>query len=505
VATGLALAVTHPAAGNIGGGGFMMIRKSNGDTEIIDYRERAPLGASREMYLDKDGNVIKGASTIGYRAVGVPGTVAGLSLALKHHGKLSWADVVEPARKLAADGFEMNYHLTRSLRGNEKLLSQFPDSNRIFLKDGKFYDEGERLVQPELAATLARLKTKGPREFYEGKTAQLIAADMKAHGGLITEKDLKEYEPTVRKPIIGHYRGLEIVTMPPPSSGGAALIEMLNILEHYNLSEMGAASSNTIHLLVESQRRAFADRAEYMGDADFVKVPVEGLVSKKYAAELANTIDPDHATPSEKVKAGRPAGYESTETTHFTVIDSEGNVVTNTYTLNGGYGSGATAAGTGILLNNEMDDFTSKPGVPNAYGLLQSENNAIAPRKRPLSAMTPTIVLKDGKVWFAIGSPGGPTIINTVLQVIVNVVDFGMNIQQAIDAPRFHHQWMPDRIQFEPMGINKDTRAALEKMGHSFAEKPGNMGDAEGIMIDAKTGMRLGASDPRSGGAAVGY
>jgi len=457
------------------------------------------------MYLDKDGNVIKGASTVGYRAAGVPGTVAGLSLALKRHGKLTWADVVEPARKLAADGFEMNYHLTRSLHSAEKLLSQFPDSNRIFLRDGKFYDEGERLVQPELAATLTRLKTTGPRDFYEGKTAQLIAADMKTHGGLITEKDLKEYEPTIRKPIVGHYRGLEIVTMPPPSSGGAALIEMLNILEHYNLSEMGAASSNTIHLLVESQRRAFADRAEYMGDADFVKVPVEGLISKKYAAELANTIDPDHATPSEKVKAGRPAGYESTETTHFTVIDTEGNVVTNTYTLNGGYGSGVTASGTGVLLNNEMDDFTSKPGVPNAYGLLQSENNAIAPRKRPLSAMTPTIVLKDGKVWFAIGSPGGPTIINTVLQVIVNVVDFGMNIQQAIDAPRFHHQWMPDRIQFEPMGINRDTRAALEKMGHAFAEKPGNMGDAEGIMIDAKTGMRLGASDPRSGGAAVGY
>jgi gamma-glutamyltranspeptidase/glutathione hydrolase len=280
---------------------------------------------------------------------------------------------------------------------------------------------------------------------------------------------------------------------------------MLNILEHYNLAYSGPGSSDTIHLLVESQRRAFADRAEFMGDADFVKVPVEGLISKKYSDELARTIDADHATPSAKVRAGKPMGAESTETTHFTVIDEEGNVVTNTYTLNGGYGSGATARGTGVLLNNEMDDFTSKPGVPNAYGLLQSENNAIAPRKRPLSAMTPTIVLKDGKVWFAIGSPGGPTIINTVLQVIVNVVDFGMNIQQAIDAPRFHHQWMPDRIQFEPMGINRDTRAALERKGHVFAEKPGNMGDAEGVMIDPKNGMRLGASDPRSGGVPVGY
>ncbi|HKA22549.1 MAG TPA: gamma-glutamyltransferase [Blastocatellia bacterium] len=505
VAVALALAVTWPSAGNIGGGGFMMIRRANGDTEIIDYRERAPLSASRDMYLDKDGNVIKDASTVGYKAVGVPGTIAGLSLALKRHGKLNWSDVVEPARKLAADGFPITYHLARSLRAAEKSLKKFPDSNRIFLRDGKLFDEGERLVQPELAETFARLKDKGPREFYEGKTAQLIAADMKANGGLITERDLKEYEPTIRKPLIGTYRGYEIVTMPPPSSGGTALIEMLNILEHYNLSYSGPGSSDTIHLLIETQRRAFADRAEFLGDADFVKVPVEGLIAKKYAAELAKTIDPDLATPSSKIRAGKPLGPESTETTHFTVIDAEGNVVTNTYTLNGGYGSAATARGTGVLLNNEMDDFTSKPGVPNAYGLLQSENNAIAPRKRPLSAMTPTIVLKDGKVWFAIGSPGGPTIINTVLQVIVNVIDFGMNIQQAIDSPRFHHQWMPDRIQFEPMGINRDTRAALERKGHSFAEKPGNMGDAEGIMIDPKSGMRLGASDPRSGGVPVGY
>jgi gamma-glutamyltranspeptidase / glutathione hydrolase len=507
VAVGLALTVTWPSAGNIGGGGFMMIRRANGETEIVDYRERAPLAASRDMYLDSKGEVIKGASTIGYKAVGVPGTVAGLSLALKRHGKLNWTEVIEPARKLAAEGFTVGYHLARSLRGTEsnKLLSQFPDSKRIFLRDGKPYEEDERFIQPELAATLARLKEKGPREFYEGKTAQMIAEDMKANGGLITEKDLKEYEPTIRQPIKGTYRGYEIVTMPPPSSGGTALLEMLNILEHYNITYSAPGSSDTIHLLVEAQRRAFADRAEFMGDADFVKVPVEGLISKKYATELAQMIDPDHATPSAKIKAGKPMGAESTETTHFTVIDGEGNVVTNTYTLNGGYGAGVTARGTGVLLNNEMDDFTSKPGVPNAYGLLQSENNAIAPRKRPLSAMTPTIVLKDGKVWFAIGSPGGPTIINTVLQVIVNVIDFGMNIQQAIDAPRFHHQWMPDRIQFEPLGINRDTRAALERKGHVFAEKPGNMGDAEGVMIDLKNGMRLGASDPRSGGVPVGY
>jgi len=505
VAVALALAVTWPAAGNLGGGGFMLIRKANGDTEIIDYRERAPLAASRDMYLDKEGNVIKGASTVGYKAAGVPGTVAGMALAAQRHARLKWEELVEPARKLASEGFTLDYHTARSIQGSEKLLGQFPDSRRIFLRDGKLYEEGEHLVQPELAATLERIKTQGPREFYEGKTAQLIAADMKANGGLVTERDLKEYEPTVRKPLRGTYRGYEIVTMPPPSSGGTALLEMLNMLEHYDLGSMSPGSSDVLHLLVEAQRRAFADRAEFLGDADFVKVPVAGLVSKKYAADLAKTINPDRATPSAQVRAGNPVGYESTETTHFTVIDSEGNVVSNTYTLNGGFGCGATAKGTGVLLNNEMDDFTSKPGVPNAYGLLQSENNAIAPRKRPLSAMTPTIVLKDGKLVLAVGSPGGPTIINTVLQVLINVLDFGMNIQQAIDSPRIHHQWMPDEIRWERFGLNKDTRAALEKRGHVFSERPTLLGDAEGIMIEPKTGMRLGASDPRSGGVPVGY
>lgn len=505
VAVGLALAVAWPSAGNLGGGGFMMIRRANGDTEVIDYRERAPFAASRDMYLDKEGNVIKDASTVGHKAAGVPGTVAGLSLALKRHGKLSWADVIEPARRLAAEGFIVNYHTARSLKGSSELLSKFPESERIFLHGGKYFEEGDRLVQPELAATLLRLKVEGPREFYEGKTAQMIAADMQANNGLITLRDLKEYEPTIRKPLKGTYRGYEVLTMPPPSSGGAALIEMLNMLENYKLSEYEPNSSDAVHLLVEAERRAFADRAEYMGDTDFVKVPVEGLISKKYAGELIKTIDLERATPSSEIRAGRPAAYESAETTHYTVIDGEGNIVSNTYTLNNSYGAGVIARGTGILLNNEMDDFTSKPGVPNAYGLLQSEANAIAPRKRPLSAMTPTIVLKDGKVYFAIGSPGGPTIINTVLQVIVNIIDFKMNIQQAIDAPRFHHQWMPDQIRWEPYGLNADTRRALEKRGHVFAEKPGYMGDAEGIMIDPKTGMRLGASDPRLGGVPVGY
>ncbi|HLG16156.1 MAG TPA: gamma-glutamyltransferase [Blastocatellia bacterium] len=505
VAVGLAMAVTWPAAGNLGGGGFMMIRRADGTTEIIDYRERAPLAATREMYLDKDGNVIKNASTVGYRAVGVPGTVAGMALALKRHGKLKWADVIEPARRLAAEGFVLNYHTVRGLRGNTDLLGKFPDSKRIFLRDGKYYEEGDRFVQPELARTLARLKLRGPREFYEGQTARMIVSDMKENGGLITAEDLKEYQATIRQPLNGTYRGYEIVTMPPPSSGGTALIEMLNVLENFNVAELSHNSSEAMHLLVEVQRRAFADRAEFMGDADFVKVPVAGLISKKYAADLAKSINLERATPSSTIHAGDPSAFEPAETTHYTVVDAEGNVVANTYTLNGGFGAGVTARGTGVLLNNEMDDFTSKPGVPNAYGLIQSENNAIAPRKRPLSAMTPTIILKEGKVYFTVGSPGGPTIINTVLQVIVNVVDFGMNIQQAIDAPRVHHQWMPDLIRWEPLGLNRDTRRAMEKRGHLFAERPGYIGDAQGIMIDQKTGMRLGASDSRSGGAAVGY
>ncbi|MEW6131163.1 MAG: gamma-glutamyltransferase [Acidobacteriota bacterium] len=514
VAVGLALAVTWPSAGNLGGGGFMVIRKANGDTEVIDYRERAPLAASRDMYLDKNGEVIKGASTVGYKATGVPGSVYGMHLALARHGKLNWTQVVEPARRLAAEGFEVNYHLARSLKGTSKLLAQFPDSNRIFLRDGKFYDEGERLVQPELAATFARIQ-KNWRDFYEGKTAEMIVADMKAHGGLITLKDLKDYEATIRKPLVGKYRGCEILTMPPPSSGGAHLIQMLNMLEHYELGKIPHNSSDHVHLLVEAMKRAFADRAEFMGDADFVKVPTEGIIAKKYANEMVKTIDMQHATPSAQIKAGAPTTYESTETTHYTVVDKEGNVVSNTYTLNGSYGSGATAKGTGVLLNNEMDDFTSKVGVPNMFGLLQSENNAIQPRKRPLSAMTPTIILKDGKVWFAVGSPGGPTIINTVLQVVVNVIDYGMNIQEAIDAPRFHHQWMPDEIRYEPFGLNADTRKELERRGHLFPKRTGAggatedvasyIGDAHGIMIDWKTGMRLGASDARRGGQAVGY
>ena len=511
IAVAFAEAVTHPAAGNIGGGGFMMIRLKNGKTTAIDYREMAPADALRNVYLDKEGNLIKGegSSTVGYRAAGVPGTVRGMELALKKYGsgKLSWAQLVEPARRLAVDGFPLSYSYARSLSGERELLGAYEDSRRIFLNNGNFYKEGEILRQSDLAATFARLQKDGPNEFYEGQTARLIADDMKRHNGLITLADLHNYVAKEREPLHATYRGYEVISMPPPSSGGAVLIEMLNILEGYDLRSLGWSSSDRYHLMTESMRRAFADRAEFMGDADFVKVPVAGMINKQYAASLRQSISVDHASTSAQVRAGKPPGYESEETTHFTVVDAEGNAVANTYTLNSGYGSGVVAKGTGVLLNNEMDDFAAKPGTPNAYGLIQGENNAVAPRKRPLSAMTPTFVLrKDGSLWFAVGSPGGPTIINTVLQVMTNIIDYDMNIQQAVDAPRIHHQWLPDELAYEPLGLSADTKRALETRGHRLVNKPRYMGDAEGIMIEEKTGVRLGASDPRGAdSAAIGY
>jgi gamma-glutamyltranspeptidase/glutathione hydrolase len=510
IAVAFALAVTHPAAGNLGGGGFMMIRLKDGRTTAIDYREMAPAAATRNIYLDKNGNVIEGegGSIEGYRAAGVPGTVRGMELALKKYGsgRLSWAQLIEPARRLAANGFTVNYTLARGLRGSREYLSKYAETKRIYLNNGKFYNEGDLFVQPDLAATFTRLQQRGANEFYEGQTAQLIAADMKRHDGLLTLADLRGYVAKERQPLRGTYRGYEVISMPPPSSGGAVLIEMLNILEGYDFKRIDWASSERYHLMTEAMRRAFADRAEYMGDTDFVKVPIAGLVDKKYAAQLRNTINPDRASSSEQVKAGKPLGYESEETTHFTVVDGEGNAVSNTYTLNNSYGSAVVAKGTGLLMNDEMDDFAAKPGTPNLYGLIQGERNAVAPRKRPLSAMTPTFVLrKDGSLWFTVGSPGGPTIINTVLDVITNVVDYGMNIQQAIDAPRIHHQWLPDELVFEPYGLSGDTQNALAARGHKLA-KPRYLGDAEGIMIEEKTGMRLGATDPRrSDGLAVGY
>lgn len=507
VAVGLALAVVWPEAGNLGGGGFMMIRRNDGKAVAIDYREMAPAAAHRNIYLDSKGDYIKDSSVIGHRAAGVPGTVAGFAHALEKYGTMKWADVCEPARKLAADGFPVWYSLEQSLKQSGKNLALFPESNRIYLRNGKPYEDGEIFQQPELAATLARLIQEGPREFYEGRTARMIADTMQKNaGGWMTMEDLKNYQVKEREPLRTKYRGHEIITMPPPSSGGIALIEMLNILSRYDLKAMGFNSSREMHVKVEAMRRAFADRAEFLGDTDFVKVPVAGLVSKKYADTVAASINLAQASSSEKIKHGKPTAYESTETTHFTVVDKDGNVVTNTYTLNGSFGSAVTVEGAGVLLNNEMDDFAAKPGSPNMYGLLQSERNAVAARKRPLSAMTPTIVLKDGKLWFALGSPGGPTIINTVLQTLINVIDHGMTMQEAVDAPRIHHQWMPDEIVYETGGVVADVKDKLQAMGHKFAAQPRRtIGDCEAIMVEDQTGVRLGASDPRRGGKSVGY
>ncbi|HEV7746816.1 MAG TPA: gamma-glutamyltransferase [Pyrinomonadaceae bacterium] len=509
IAVAFALAVTHPAAGNLGGGGFMMIRLKNGKTTAIDYREMAPAAATHDVYLDKSGKLIEGegGSLVGYRAAGVPGTVRGMELALKKYGsgKLTWSQLVEPARRLA-NGFTVTYELARSLRGNNDYLSQYAETKRIYLNSGKFYNEGDLLRQPDLAATFARLQSLGPNEFYEGLTARMIVDDIQHHNGLMTLADMRGYVAKERDPVRAKYRGFEVVSMPPPSSGGAVLIEMLNILEGYDLSKFDAASSERYHLMTEAMRRAFADRAEFMGDTDFVKVPIAGLIDKAYAAKLRGSISTERASTSVEISAGQPVGHESEETTHFTVVDAEGNAVANTYTLNNSYGSAAVAKGTGIILNDEMDDFAAKPGTANMYGLIQGERNAVAPHKRPLSAMTPTFVLrKDGSLWFTVGSPGGPTIINTALCVIVNVVDYGMDIQQALDFPRIHHQWLPDELVFEPYGLSGDTQKALTSLGHKLA-RPRYLGDAEGIMIEEKTGMRLGATDPRrSDGVAVGY
>ncbi len=504
VAVGFTLAVTHPSAGNLGGGGFMLIRKADGETVFIDYRETAPLAASRDMYLDGEGNAVKDVSRVGYRACGVPGTVAGFALALERYGTMKLPDVLAPAIMLARDGVELSFYESESLRNARGLLEQFPETRRIFLRDGDFFREGERFRQRELAGTLEAIARNGAGEFYEGSIARRIAGEMSSSGGLITLEDLGRYRAVIRQPVKGNYQGYEVYSSPPPSSGGTALIEMLNILEHYPLGRYGQGSSRSLHLIAEAMKRAFADRAEFLGDADFVRVPVAGLISKRYALTRLATIDPYLASGAEKVGHGDPAPYEAEATTHYSIVDKEGNAVANTYTLNGGYGSGVTIAGTGMLMNNEMDDFGAKPGSPNAYGLIHGEANAIAPKKRPLSAMTPAIVLKEGRLFLVLGSPGGPTIINTVLLTLLNVIDYRMTLQEAVDAPRIHHQWMPDRLVMERLGFAEDVRDALRARGHNLDFRS-SIGDCHAVMIDAPTGVRLGAADPRNDGRAEGY
>lgn len=510
IAVAFALAVVYPIAGNLGGGGFMLIRFNDGRTTAIDYREMAPALASRDVYLDRNGSLIEGegSSIIGYRASGVPGTLAGLEMAFKKYGskKISWAEIVEPARRLAQNGYLVSDGQANSFKRSEKYLAQYEDSKKIFLNGGKFYAEGDNFKQPELAQTLARIQKSGAKDFYEGQTARLIASDMKAHNGLITLEDLKNYEAKERTPIRGTYCGYEIISMPPPSSGGIVLLQTLNILENYDLRSLDYNSSEKYHVLTEAMRRSFADRAEFMGDPDFTEIPTAQLIDKNYAKQRGKTIDSDEASKSSKIGHGEPFGKEPMDTTNFTVIDAEGNVVANTYTLNTEYGSSVTAKGTGILLNNEMDDFAAQPGKPNLFGLIQGERNSVQPKKRPLSSMTPTIVLrKDGSLWFALGAEGGPHIITAVLQTIINVVDHDMNISQAINAPRIHHQWFPDEILFEPYGMNLDTRRVLEKFGHNFTEKPASLATVTAIAIEEKTRIRLGAVDSRGDGEAVGY
>ena len=509
VATALALAVVYPEAGNLGGGGFMLMRFKDGKTAAIDYREMAPQAANRDIYLDANGKLIRGegSSTIGYRAAGVPGTPAGLEMAFKKYGsgKIKWSELVEPARKLAEDGYVLSYRLANLLKSYSKDLEKYEDSKRIFLNGGKFYDEGEIFKQPDLAQTLSRLQTNGAQGFYEGKTAQLIAADMKAHNGLITLEDLKNYQAKERAPLRGTYRGYEIISMPPPSSGGIVLLQCLNMLEKYDLRAMGYNSAEKYHLLTEVLRRSFADRAEFMGDPDFANVPTAKLLDKNYLRKRGETIDLTKASKSSDIGHGEIVGRESMDTTHFTVADADGNVVTNTFTINNLYGSAVTAKGTGVLLNDEMDDFAAQPGKANMFGLIQGEKNSVQPKKRPLSSMTPAIVLrKDGSLWFATGARGGPRIITTVLQIVINMIDHDMNIQEAIDAPRIHHQWFPDEILFEPYGMSPDTRAVLEKMGHTFDDKPTNIASATGISV-GEDGVKFGAIDSRSDGEAVGY
>ncbi|MBA2379687.1 MAG: gamma-glutamyltransferase [Blastocatellia bacterium] len=510
IAVGIALAVVYPEAGNIGGGGFMVIRKRDGSTHAIDYREMAPAAAHRDLYVDSEGNIIRGegGSTVGYRASGVPGTLAGFDLAHKKYGSgtIAWKDLVEPARKLAEDGYVLSHRLSNLFIAYKDTLSKYPESNRIFLRDGDYFKEGDTLKQPELAQTLERVRDNGAAEFYTGKTAEMIAADMKANNGLITMADLKNYVAKERDPIRGRYRGHEIISMPPPSSGGIVMMQVLKMLEQHDIRAMQHNSAAKYHLYTEASRRAFADRAEYMADPDFADVPIANLMNETYVNARRATIDMKKATPSTAVKFGEfAAAKEGTETTHYTVVDADGTMVSNTYTINDLYGSRVTIKGTGILMNDEMDDFAARPGTPNLFGLVQGERNKVEGGKRPLSSMTPTIVLrKDGSVWFAVGARGGPRIISAVIQTVINVIDHEMNIQQAIDAPRIHHQWLPDEIMYEMYGMSPDTMNILTGMGHKFVARPGNIAQATGIMV-AEDGTKLGAIDGRGDGEAVGY
>jgi gamma-glutamyltranspeptidase / glutathione hydrolase len=522
VATGFALAVVHPPAGNIGGGGFMLIRMADGKTHFLDYRETAPSAATPDMYLDTKGNVIEDSSLVGYKSIGVPGSVAGMVYAERKFGKLKLKQVMAPAIRLAREGYALTWGEARDMQ-YESHLGEFAESRRVFQRDGNYYKSGEVFRQPDLARTLERI-AENPDDFYHGALARELAAAIQKGGGILTAADLAKYEVKEREALHGNYRGYEIISAPPPSSGGAVLIEALNILEGFDLARLGR-TAQAFHLTTEAYRRAFFDRAEFMGDPDFVKVPVAQLTDKKYAAAWRDTIDPDHASASKELK--RPAIFselkeyaqgsspqlpiESPHTTHFSVVDADGDAVSVTTTINDWFGSRVTADGLGFLLNDEMDDFAAKVGVPNSDGLIQGAANAVGPGKRPLSSMTPTIVVHNGQLAMVLGSPGSSKIITTVANAIMGVVDYGLNIQEAVDAPRFHNQWLPDELDVE-RSFFPDTVAILRTMGHHVEygipagpHRGPYWSDAECIAIDPKTGERLGASDGRNNGKAVGY
>ena len=510
VATAFALTITFPPAGNIGGGGFIVYVDNNGNSTTIDFREKAPLAANEKMFLDEKGNLRSDLSNkIGVLSVGTPGTVAGLFLAHSKYGRLPWKKLIEPSIKIAKNGFPFTYALYESSKNRKNSWSKFPSTVRVMMKsDGSVYEPTEIWKQPDLANTLKIIAEKGKDGFYKGEVAEKLIAFITGQGGIMTLKDLEEYEAIERKPIIGNYKGYSIVTMGPPSSGGITLIEILNILEGYDLNSFGYKSADYIHVLKESMKRGFADRAQYLGDPDFnPDIPFDKLTSKDYAKLLREGIDMNTASLSDSSRFGQI--YENANsTTHLSVMDSEGNAVSLTYTLEQGYGSQVVAEGLGFFLNNEMGDFNPVPGITNRTGQIGTKPNLIAPGKRMLSSMTPTILLKDGKPVIVIGAPGSRTIINSVLQIILNLVDHNMNIAQAIEAPRIHHQWLPDRIEYEPLSLSKDTQKSLQERGHILFELPYNssIGPAMGIKVDLTSGYLTGAADSRSpDGAAIGY
>ncbi len=503
VATGFALAVVHPTAGNIGGGGFMVIRFADGRNTSIDFRETAPKAAHRDMYLNADGSVDPQKSLVGYLASGVPGSVAGLSMALEKYGTLPLATVLEPAIKLAQKGFPVTPGQANDFKRLSERFAEFPATAKKFLKDdGTPYQTGDIWCQPDLARTLRLIKNQGPKAFYEGEIARLIARDMQKNGGLITVKDLADYRAVERPPLVGSYNNYQIISMPPPSSGGIALLQMLEMIRPFSVSRMDRQGSAYIHLLTEAMRLAFADRAEFLGDPDFNDIPVQELLSKEYLDERRTLIDPEKAGISTLKTRGQPR-KEPMETTHFSVADSTGMAVAVTTTLNGGYGSLVTIKGAGFLMNNEMDDFTVKPGVPNMFGLIQGKANAIEPSKRMLSSMTPTIVTQDSALFLVTGSPGGPTIINTVLHTILNTIEFNMPLDQAINFPRFHHQWMPDEIVYESAGIRQAVLDQLSELGHSLRARS-SIGNVHAIAFDQNSKRFIGVADKRGEGKAIG-